>query len=371
MKPKNMGINNFLRSNSLKNADYKGTVLNWYRRLAIFLLVAILMGAVSYGITVITFLFNKSWAVPVIMSKSDPHVAQLAAQVFQARQNYDKMESELGIAKKAHKLLQIQRDALRDIIARYEQALNAEKVATQKYSSKLQALSADKIVINAKNARLVENSLPTAASIDKSLNAGLITTTTAIQMRTAALGLEASLADGNLAAAALLNQIGQLNRGVHSLAGGNSSPEAIQSIAQVNLLRQQLNETELKLLELDSDVKTKTKDTAELGAMLSSLKASPYYITAYGAKTVNRFAFVPYENEDSARIGAPVFSCKLEIVLCFQVGTIKTVTTEEERLQHPLYNTLVRGVLVELDLGENQAAKDKVLFVGSRPFVII
>lgn len=350
---------------------YKNAVLGGYRWLAIFLLTALLLSAGGYGVLMVTFLLNNSWIAPVILSKSDPKVAGLAAQVFQAKQNYDQMKEALDSAQQARTLLQTQHDWLRGIIDRYEHSLGSEKDADAQFGGQLKGLMAEKNAVNARAAKLVAENRQVALTVDKSLKAGLITASTATQLKAGLVSAESALTDSKIAAAGLQNQISQLSRGVNSLGGGNTSPEAMQSLAQVSVLKQELSETDLKLVQLNADVNAKFKEATELSAMLEGLKASPYYMAAYGKNDLRRFAFVSYDNEEAAHVGAPVYACKLEIVFCSKVGRVKTVTKDEERLQHPLFNTALRGVLVELDLNKDAAAKDLVLFVGHSPFYIL
>jgi vacuolar-type H+-ATPase subunit D/Vma8 len=352
-------------------SNYQSGLLKSYRWFAVIILTTILVCAAGYGISMLTFVVNSSWVAPVILSKSDPHVAQLAAQVFQAKQNYDQMKGELDSAEQAHNLLQTQKDWLTGIIARYEHSLGDEKNANAQFNGQLQTLVAERKAINARSAQLVAANRQVSDGIDQSLKAGLVTAVTATQARAGLVSAEQALADSKVAVATIDNQISQLTRGVQSLGGGNSSPEAMQSLAQVSILKQELNETNLKLVQLNADVKVKGKEATELLSMLNGLKTSPYYMAAYGDKDVRRFAFVPYDNEDAAHIGAPVYSCKAEIVLCSKVGRVKAITKDEEHAQHPLFSTQLRGVLVELDLDDAKAAKDQVLFVGHSPFYIL
>jgi hypothetical protein len=347
-----------------------GALLKGYRWLAIVALSAILLGAGGYGVIMLTFIMNSSWIAPVILSKSDPHVAALAGQVFAAKQNYDTMKGQLDSSEQARNLLQTQHDWLKGIISRYEHSLGDEKNASTQFNGQLQVLVGQRKAINVRSEQVVAANRQVSADIDSALKAGLITSVTATQARAGLVTAESALADSKVAAATIDNQISQLSRGAQSLGGGNSSPEAMQSLAQVSILKQELNETDLKLVQLEADVKVKTKESAELATMLDGMKASPYYMAAYGDKDLRRFAFVPYDNEEAAQVGAPVYSCKAEIVICFKVGRVKALTKDEEHTTHPLFNSQLRGFLAELDLDDSKAAKDEVLFVGHRPFYL-
>lgn len=352
-------------------ASARGYLLQGYRWLAVALLGTVLLSAACYGVITVTYLLNSTWIAPIVLSKSDPRVAALAAQIFSAKQNRDKMKEDLDSAGEARQVLQTQQDWLRGIIDRYERSLDAKKKADAEFNGKLEQLAKEKRTVDRKTAAVVTDNRKLAADIDRELEAGLITANTALTLKSRLVSTEAELSAGKIATATLDSQISQLTRGVHSLEGGDTSPEAMQSVAQVSLFKQQLSETRLKLVQLNADVATKSRQLVELDTLLDNLKGSPYYMAAYGEHDLHRFAFVPYDNQDAVRGGAPVYACRLQIVWCSRVGVIKTITKDEERVQHPLFNTLMRGVLAELDLKDERAARNQVLFVGHRPFYLL
>jgi hypothetical protein len=346
-------------------------LLRGYRWLAAVLLGTVLLSAVGYGIVTVTYLLNSRWIAPLVLAKSDTRVAALAAQIFTAKQNRDAIKGELDSADQGRHLLQAQHDWLSDIIGRYERSLEFEKKADGKLNDRLKQLITNKRVVDAKTADMVAANRKLSAGIDQELQAGLITADTAMASKAQLVSSEAALSAGEIGTATLDHQISQLTRGVNSLAGGNSSPQALQNLAQLGVLKQELSDTDLKLARLNADVAAKSRQIGELDALLGSLTGSPFYMAAYGEKDVHRFAFVPYDNEGAVRVGAPVYACKLQIIGCAKVGTIKSITNEEEHVQHPLFNSQIRGVLVELDLKDEQAAKNLTLFVGHSPFYVL
>jgi hypothetical protein len=62
-----------------------------------------------------------------------------------------------------------------------------------------------------------------------------------------------------------------------------------------------------------------------------------------------------------------VYGCLLNLVLCHQVGTIRRVFSDEVTDVHPVFKKPIRGVLVQLELADVNAAKDYVLFLGRKP----
>lgn len=356
------------RLGNLEIGHFQKPILKGYRWFAVALLGTILASAFGYGAVALTYLVNSSWTAPVILTKSDSRVATLAGQIFTAKQNLDTMNEELESASQARSLLQTQHDWLAGIIKRYETSLVSEKNADAQFNSQLGKLVVEKRESTAHVAEAVAANRKLAANVDQELKAGLITAATAAQLKASIVASESQLSDSKIATATLVNQMSELSRGVQSLGGGGTSPQALYSLAQVSVLKQEMSETDLKLVQLNADVDAKSKQVGELKTLLQSLKASPFYMAAYGAGS--HFAFVPYDNEDAVQVGAPVYGCALQIVGCSKVGTVKALTKDEIVVPHPIFNTQLRGTLAELDLKDKDAAKKMTLFVGHRPFYI-
>ncbi|MBC8741828.1 hypothetical protein F6X40_35355 [Paraburkholderia sp. UCT31] len=345
-------------------------LIKGYRWLAVTLLGLILVSVVCYGILPVTYLLNSSWIAPVILTKSDPRVASLAGQVFTAKQNLDTMNEELGSATQARHLLQTQHDWLAGIIARYEHSLVSEKDADAAFNQQLGKLATEKQASTAHVAEAVAANRKLGESIEQELKAGLITAATAAQLKASIVTSESQLSDSRIAMATMANQMSELSRGVQSLGGGGTSPQALYSLAQVSVLKQEMSETDLKLVQLNADVDAKSKQVGELQSLLESLKASPFYMAAYGVSDMRRFAFVPYDNDDAVQVGKPIYSCALQIVVCSKVGIVKALTKDEIEVTHPIFNTRMRGTLAELDMKDKDAAKKMTLFVGHRPLYV-
>jgi len=341
-----------------------------YRWLAVLVLGAVLLAAACYFGMVLIYGVNKSWGAPVIMSKSSPRIVSMTAEVFRARQALDTLKLGLSSAAQARTALVTQKEWLADLIARYEDSLQAQKRVDQALTGKLGRLASEKRSVDAKTAKVVKANRVLAESIDKELRAGLITEEAAARARSQIVSAEAALNTGLIGTASLENQVSELTYGIRTIDGAATSPKALESLARLNVLKRELTEVDLKLTSLDAEAAVKTTERKELETFLEKLTSSPYYLAAYGAQSVHQFAFVPYENEDSVEVGAPVYSCLLEVLLCSKVGVVKAVTHDEEKGRHPVFQRDIRGFLVDLELTDKDAAKERVLFFGGRPLFL-
>jgi len=341
-----------------------------YRWLAVLILGAVLLAAACYFGMVLIYGVNKSWGAPFILSKSSPRIVSMTAEVFRARQALDTLKLGLSSTAQARTALVTQKEWLTDLIARYENSLQAQKRVDQALTGKLDRLASEKRGVDSKTAEVVKANRVLAESIDKELKAGLITEEAAARARSQIVSTEAALNTGLIGTASLENQVSELTYGIRTIDGAATSPKALESLARLNVLKRELTEVDLKLTSLDAETTVKTTERKELETFLEKLTSSPYYLAAYGAQSVHQFAFVPYENEDSVEVGAPVYSCFLEVLLCSKVGVVKAVTQDEEKGHHPVFQRDIRGFLVDLELTDKDAAKERVLFFGGRPLFL-
>jgi hypothetical protein len=79
---------------------------------------------------------------------------------------------------------------------------------------------------------------------------------------------------------------------------------------------------------------------------------------------------VPYENLGGVRPGAQLYGCALMLLWCRPVGEVTQVLEGEVSLRHPVRQQMLRGVMVELSLGERQWAQEQLLHVGRPPLLL-
>ncbi|WP_454845431.1 hypothetical protein [Ralstonia thomasii] len=341
-----------------------------YRWLAVLVLASVLLATACYFGMVTIYGINKSWGAPVIMTKSSPRIVSMTAEVFRARQALDALKLKLNSGAKARIALVRQREWLLDLAARYEASLQAQKRVDQALTGKLGRLAGEKRSVDAKSAEVVKANQVLSRSIDKDLNAGLITEEAAARARAQIVSAEVLLNTGLIDTVSLETRMSELNYGIRTIDGAATSPKSLESLARLNVLKRELTEAELKLADLDAETAVNTAERKELETFLEKLTSSPYYVAAYSAKPVYQFAFVPYENEEAATVGAPVYSCFFEVLLCSKVGVVRAVTHDEEKGRHPVFQRDIRGFLVDLELSDEAAAKERVLFFGGRPLFL-
>jgi hypothetical protein len=101
--------------------------------------------------------------------------------------------------------------------------------------------------------------------------------------------------------------------------------------------------------------------------LIASLRASPYLKAIEKNLTV---AFVPYENLPHAQQGTPLYACAARLFWCREVGVIGKLLEGEVSLKHPIRQYMLRGVMVELQLSDEPAAREDLLHLSRPPMLL-
>ena len=137
-------------------------------------------------------------------------------------------------------------------------------------------------------------------------------------------------------------------------AYGESVIERERSVARKQVIRRRIERLDTSIARYDK--------------LIHEIQSSAY-ITATEKKVT--VAFVPYENLDNVEAGMPIYACRLGLVMCREVGVVRTQLSGEVTDSHPQTGSSMRGVMVEIDLDDREAAGEKSLFVGKKPFWIL
>jgi hypothetical protein len=138
--------------------------------------------------------------------------------------------------------------------------------------------------------------------------------------------------------------------------------------------RRELSQAELEHQAAIDDLAVADRELAILDAAIATQKTAverlgtSYYLKARNNKVV--VGFVPYDNLTTARPGTPLFRCSWGLVNCSEVGKVLSVLDGEVSERHPDKDRTLRGVMIEMQLSDNHAGEDNVLFAGSKPFWI-
>ncbi|RYH61836.1 MAG: hypothetical protein EON54_09840, partial [Alcaligenaceae bacterium] len=321
-----------------------------YRYLAIGLLGTVLSTALAYAGITLFYVANESWAAPVVISRTNEKILRLTAEVFRTQQAADGLDSAWQALARETKALKEQARVIERLVASAENAASQQKQADQRLSRKVEQLGIDKQLDIAMTRKVLADVAALERTIDRDLQAGLMTRDDAVRMRATLNSYKTSATDSAATGVALERQLSELQRSATTLAGGPAQlPQALEVLARTATYRMQLENLRLKVQQNTLEASNKQREAAQLREIIATLSDSPYF-RATQSETPLSFAFVPYDNESITQPGQPVFNCFFHVIVCSHVGTVKRVHHDEERAQHPLFKLETRGFLVELEL---------------------
>jgi hypothetical protein len=343
---------------SIQPLAYK-SVVTVYRIFGILTLYLVLAGVIAYGFVMGFYAVNTSWAAPVILSPSDDKSLDFTEKIVTSKQtledlNVDKKRLDSSITEMTG-----HRTSLLALEPELQSAIAREKAHDRTTGPQLAQLDQQKQADNQKTQDVLTQVKLVEAAIDKDLAAGLITKGDAATQRAALNQAQTSYTDSKINEVLLKdNVLEKTTTGTKSLDVLDKQAELKSEIAQldiaINIAQEQLRE--------------ESKQTDRLKTAIQTAKQTPYYLSTSGGNTVY-FAFVPYDNQGSVSVGAPVYDCYLNMVACRQVGKVKQVFSGEEHAIHPIFRTDIRGFLVQLELDHPESAKSKTVFLNRKPLL--
>lgn len=335
------------------------SVVTVYRIFAIFTLYLVLLGVLAYGFVMGFYALNTSWAAPVILSPADDKSLDFTEKLVTSRQtledlNVDKKKLEDGVGEMIK-----HRAALEALEPELQRAIAREKQHNLATGPELSDLDKQKQADIRKTQAVMAQVKEVEAAIDKDLAAGLITKGDAATQRAALNQVQSAYTDSKIGEILLTDNILEKTTvDTKSLDVLDKQAELISEIAQLDIA---IGVAQKQIYE-------ETKQIERLRAALNTAKQTPYYLSVSGDSAVN-FAFVPYDNQASASIGASVYDCYLNMVVCRRVGTVKQIFAGEEHAIHPIFRTDIRGFLIQMQLDHPESAKSKTVFLNRKPLL--
>ena len=344
------------RASVIQPMIYK-SVVTVYRMFAIVTLYLVLAGVLAYGFVMGFYALNTSWAAPVILSPADDKSLDFTEKLVTSRQtledlNVDKKKLEDGVGE-----MNKHRAALEALEPVLKAAIIREQQHNQATGPQLQELDRQKQADNLKTQAVMAQVKEVETAIDKDLAAGLITKGDAATQRAALNQAQSSYTDSKIGEILLTDSVlDKTTTGTKSLDVLDKQAELISEIAQLDIA----------MSVAQKQIYEETKQIASLKQALATAKQTPYYLSVSGGGAVY-FAFVPYDDQNSAAVGSAIYDCYLNMVLCRKVGAVKQIFAGEEHAIHPVFRTDIRGFLIQMQLDHPESAKSKTVFLSRKP----
>jgi hypothetical protein len=345
------------KSPSDLRAIHNKTVLFLYRSFALVTLYGVLALVFGYAFFMVFYAVNSSWLAPIIVSQSNDSILAMTSQLVSSKQLLDSLTLDRNRLQESIGIMQVQRTELVDLDKQLAPAIAQEKASNKVNGVDLNVLLERKKADNERTQGVLNDVDTLIQQLDRDLAAGLITKGDAATQRVALTQFKNTDTDNNVGAVLLRDNVRQKTA---------ASTEFLSLLGQRATLQAQISQLDINISIGEQQLKTDQDQIEGVTRAVETLKRSPFYLVTQSPTEV-KFAFVPYNNEAYAKVGAPVYDCYLNMILCRQVATVKTLFTDEQKAIHPIFKTDLRGFFVQLDMTEPQSAKSKTLFLGHKP----
>jgi hypothetical protein len=335
-------------------------VVSTYRLLGFGILTVIVAVLVGYIGTTAFYFFNHSWITPVALSPNDEKVVALQGQLAAQLNERERLAGELDQADRsiiAEQTFQLQ------FAKAIKKDLEGRRMALGRVKQLAQTAAVTRQEIRNTNG---DYSASQVAKMGDEYKAGLIDRNSMMagkfqlaQISTANLSLAERQVEFDQRAAELASETDSLDALL-----SNKSNTAALSYDVLKIARDY--ETSKLSLAKETGNRERLKSSLERqDTIIEGIKQSAFLRAAENGATV---ALVPYSNMKNVTKGAPLYACKLDMIMCRQVGTVRDVLPGEVNVKHPNRDTMLRGRMIEMQMTDGGAAQNDVLFAGSKPF---
>jgi len=337
-----------------------------YRLLGFSILTIIVVVLVGYIAQTAFFYASSSWVVPMSVTPSDERVVVLQAQLAAQQNTHDKIADELAQAERAITAQQtfqaeFGKTIKSDLEGRRLALGRIRELAASAASTRAQIRNANSAYAGASRERMAEEYA--AGLIDR--RAMLSGKFQLAQISTSNLTLAEHQAEFETRAQDLEAQARSLDA---ILVNANPTGDTALSY-DVLKIKQEYEASRLELAKSIEQRDTLKASLARQDKIVAALSQSAYLRALHDHATI---VSVPYGNLSHVSRGAPLYACKLGMIVCHHVGKVIEILPGEVQFKHPHRDNGLRGQMVEvaLDAAETDAAADDVLFVGGKPVLL-
>jgi hypothetical protein len=333
------------------------SVVTLYRIFGILTLYLVLAGVLSYAFVMGFYAVNSSWAAPVILAPSDDKSLDFTEKLVTSKQTLEDLKVDKKRLESSISEMTRHRTSLLSLEPELQAAIARERVHNRAAGPQLSQLDQQKQADNVKTQAIMAQVRQVEAAIDKDLAAGLITKGDAATQRAALNQAQVSYTDSRINEVLLTDNI---------LEKTTTNTKSLDVLDKQAELKSEIAQLDVAMNVAQEQAREESQQIDRLRKAIATAKQTPYYLIVSGGKSVF-FAFVPYDNQGSVSVGAPVYDCYLNMVACRKVGTVKQTFTGEEHAIHPIFRTDIRGFMVQMELDHPESAKSKTVFLNRKP----
>jgi len=338
-----------------------------YRFTGFIFLLGLISSILWYGFSILFFLCNSSWSLPLILSPNQEKVMVHLEHVLNMEHQLEKNIAELKAAQKALSTKKAIIKNVQQLSLRVTESMTSQSLQYSKTSQIFKKLTKEKVKNLNELSRLASEIRGKEHVIDKELKVGLITKQEALAQNVILSNIHASLIDTKTKVHELSQRSKDFANAASTLKGSANNLSAIQKVIKKVELDSQIAELKIDAYNLSTTIEYLEKNIEKRRKTLTVMKNSPYILAT---RVSNTLAFVPYHNIKNIKVGSPIYSCFMDMIFCYQSGLITHIYQGEEYGKHPIFKSEIKGQLVAVTFNRKTDAQKKLVYLNSKPLLI-
>lgn len=324
-----------------------------YRTVGLICLWLVLASVCAYAARLCYYAVSRSYIVPIVLSNSDAEALDLTQKIVVSSETRDNLLLDIGKLKASVLEMERHKSSLQALEPSLERAIARETDSDINNQPALARLDSKKVQDNKKTATVMQDVAHTEATIEKDLQAGLMTDSDAAIARATLNQMSSAATDSEIAEVLLRDDV---------LAKNARDTKKLDVLDKLAELQSEISQLDIALIVARRQIDVETRQVKVLNDALKAASQTPY--SGIGEKAV--VAFVPYKSADGLKEGDAVIACDLDFVWCHTTGKVLRVFTTEEQRTDPIFKLTIRGVMAEIS-ANSEDAKNDTLFLRSKP----
>jgi hypothetical protein len=372
-------------------------IVSTYKIFGFVVLISLVVGMAGYLTINAFFLFNRTWIAPAILNPQHEKVIQVSLSYMDQLHKFERLrteriaiEAELRHIEYAIRLQEEFQHNFVKALSRDSRRL-AEKFSRLKnLQNQIKPVDSTEVIDNSAAQKIAADINQLSQDFEQRVISRdeLLRTQQALrqiqfseihqkervgELKENTLALNEELRARAEAQAILVERLRQHKAAAESAsetiktqrrAVSLESLEREQQFLQAEITKSQL---QARAVPLRAQLQEINENISKSENILKTMKSSPYVAASTQPVTI---AFVSYENLPQVREGSKVLGCYLTFLFCKTAGKVSRILSGEVTAKHPLFSRDYRGVAVELELADNEWAKERALIVNRAPFLL-
>jgi hypothetical protein len=341
---------------------FQKVMVSTYRLIGFGVLSLVVFVLLGYIATTAFYFLNRTWITPVALTANDEKVVAMQGQLAERLNTRAQLvaefeQSERAIAAEQAFQMQFARAIKRDLEGRQLALKSVQKLAHD--------AAATREEIRTTNG---DYSASTVARMENEYKAGLID-------RNSMLTGKYQLAQISSANLSLAERQAEFDQRAAELASETQSLDAIladkshQAALSYDVLKiaRDYETSKLALAREMSDHERLKGSIERQDQIIDGMRQAAYLRALDDHATV---ALVPYSHLKNVEKGTTLYGCALDMLVCHAVGKVLDILPGEVMVKVPNRDSMVRGRMIEMQLTDQEAAQNEVLFAGHAPLGI-